>query len=65
MVLIGIVCLFNPLVPRMQEIKIRNLNLNRLLIVEFVKNMIHLGVGINGLKMFSEPSMRSYIYVPS
>ena len=30
-------CMFNPLVPRVQKIKICNLTLNRLLIVEFVK----------------------------
>ena len=35
--------LFNPLVPRVQEIKIRNSTLNRLLIVEFVKKMVYLG----------------------
>ena len=34
--------LVNPLVPRMQKIKIRNLTLNRLLIVEFVKKMVYL-----------------------
>ena len=34
---------FNPLVPRVQEIKIRNLTLNRLLVVEFVKKMVQLG----------------------
>ena len=34
---------FNPLVPRVQKIKIRNLALNRLLIVEFVKKMVYLG----------------------
>ena len=36
--------LFNPLVPRVQEIKVRNLTLNRLLIVEFVKKMVYLGM---------------------
>ena len=30
---------FNPLVPGVQKIKIRNLTLNRLLVVEFVKKM--------------------------
>ena len=34
---------FNPLVPRVQKIKIRNLSLNQLLIVEFVKKMDHFG----------------------
>ena len=34
---------FNSLVPRVQKIKIRNLTLNRLLIVEFVKKMAYLG----------------------
>ena len=33
----------NPLVPKVQKIKIRNLTLNRLLNVEFVKKMVHLG----------------------
>ena len=33
----------NPLVPRVQKIKIRNLTLNRLLIVELVKKMVYLG----------------------
>ena len=36
-------CRFNPLVPRVQKIKIRNLTLNRLLIGEFVKKMVFLG----------------------
>ena len=36
-------CNLNPLVPREQKIKIRNLTLNRLLIVEFVKKMVYLG----------------------
>ena len=34
---------FNPLVPRVQKIKILNLTLNRLLIVKFVKKMVYLG----------------------
>ena len=33
----------NPLVPGVRRIKIRNLSLNRLLIFEFVKKMVHLG----------------------
>ena len=33
----------NPLVPRVQKIKICNLTLNRILIVEFVKKMVYLG----------------------
>ena len=33
----------NPLVPRLKKIKIRHLTLNRLLIIEFVKKMVHLG----------------------
>ena len=33
----------NPLVPRVQKMKIRNLALNRLLIVEFVRKMVYLG----------------------
>ena len=33
----------NPLVPRVQKIKIRKLALNRLLIVEFVKKMVYHG----------------------
>ena len=33
---------FNPLVPRVQKIKIRNSALKRLLIVEFVKKMVYL-----------------------
>ena len=33
----------NPLVPRVQQIKIRNLTLNRLLIDEFVKRIVYLG----------------------
>ena len=42
---------FNTLVPRVQRIKIRNLTLNRLLIVEFVKKMVHLDAsGTNGLR---------------
>ena len=32
----------NPLLPRVQRIKIHNLILNRLLIVEFVKKMVYL-----------------------
>ena len=35
--------LLNPLVPRVQKIKIRELTLNGLLIVEFVKKMVYLG----------------------
>ena len=31
----------NPLVLRVQKIKIRNLSLNQLLIVEFVKKMVY------------------------
>ena len=38
-----LVIIFNPLVAGMQKIKIRNLILSRLLIVEFVKKTIHLG----------------------
>ena len=34
---------FNPSVPRVQKIEIRNLTINRLLIVKFVKNMVYLG----------------------
>ena len=34
---------FNPLVRRVQKIKIRNLSINQLLIVEFVKKMGYLG----------------------
>ena len=34
---------FNPLVPRVQKIEIRNLTLNRLLIIEFLKKMLDLG----------------------
>ena len=33
----------NPLVPRVQKIKIRNFTLNRLLVVEFVKKAVYLG----------------------
>ena len=33
----------NQLVPKVQKIKIRNLTLNRLLIVEFIKKIIYLG----------------------
>ena len=33
----------NPLVPRVQETKIRNLTLNRILFIEFVKKMVYLG----------------------
>ena len=33
----------NPLVPRVQKIKIRNFTLNRLLVVEFVKKVVYLG----------------------
>ena len=33
----------NPLVPRVQKIKIRNFTLNRLLVVAFVKKMVYLG----------------------
>ena len=33
----------NPLVPRVQKIKISNLALNWLLIIEFVKRMVYLG----------------------
>ena len=32
----------NPLVPRVQKIKIRNLTLNQLLIFEFLKKMVYL-----------------------
>ena len=45
----------NPLVPRVQKIKIRKLTLNRLPIVEFVKKIVVLGShyywasGTNGL----------------
>ena len=35
-------CKVNPLVPRVQKIKIRNFTLNRLLVVEFVKKMVYL-----------------------
>ena len=47
------ICLFilvigiNPLVPRVQKIKLRNLTLNRLLIVEFVKKVVYLGAHYN------------------
>ena len=34
---------FNPLVPRVQKIKICKFTLNQLLVVEFVKKMVHLG----------------------
>ena len=34
---------FNPLVPRVQKIKIHNLTLNQLPIIEFVKKMVYLG----------------------
>ena len=34
--------IFNPLVPRVQKIKIRNLTLNRLLIIEFGKKLVYL-----------------------
>ena len=33
----------NPLVPKVQKIKICNLNLNRFLIIEFVKKIVYLG----------------------
>ena len=33
----------NPLVTRVQKIKIRNFTLNRLLVVEFVKKLVYLG----------------------
>ena len=33
----------NPLVTSVQKIKMRNLTLNRLQIVEFVKKMVYLG----------------------
>ena len=33
---------FNPLVPKVQKIKICNLTLNRLLLVEFAKKMVNL-----------------------
>ena len=33
----------NPLVPRVQKVKIRNLTLNQLLVVEFAKKMVYLG----------------------
>ena len=39
---------FNPLVPRVQKIKIRALTLNRLSIVEFVKKMVYLGAHYRG-----------------
>ena len=32
----------NPLVPRVQNMKIRNLTLNRHLFVEFIKKMVYL-----------------------
>ena len=35
--------MINLLVPRVQKIKICNLTLNQLLIIEFVKKMVHLG----------------------
>ena len=48
----------NPLVPRVQKIKIRHFTLNRLLIVEFVKKkIVYLGAhygerqGLNGLNI--------------
>ena len=34
--------LFNPFVPGVRKIKIRNLIFNRILIVEFVKKMVYL-----------------------
>ena len=40
--------LFNPLVPRVQKIKIRKLTLNRLLVVKFVKKMVYLGAHYSG-----------------
>ena len=57
-------CCFNPLVPRVQKIKIRNLTLNRLLIVEFVKIIIYLGAhysesGSNGLKFGAQENTAS------
>ena len=33
----------NPLVPRVQKVKIRNLTLSQLQLVEFVKKMVDLG----------------------
>ena len=39
----------NPLVPGVQKIKIRTLALNRLLIFEFVKKMVHHGAERQGL----------------
>ena len=35
--------LINPFVPRVQKIKIRNLTINPLPIVEFIKKMVYLG----------------------
>ena len=35
--------IFNPLVPRVQKIKIRDLTLRRLLVVDVVKKMVYLG----------------------
>ena len=49
---------FNPLVPRVQKIKIRNITLNRLIIVEFVKKMVYLG-GTNGLNIKKDKSAGS------
>ena len=57
--------LFKPLVPRVQQIKIGNLTLNRLPIVEFVKKMVYLGAhyserqtsGTNGLICSFEKQM--------
>ena len=47
----------NPMVPVAQKIKISNLTLNRLLIIEFVKKMVYLGAhdserqGLMGYKL--------------
>ena len=46
------------MVPRVQKIKIRNLTLNRLLFIEFVKKMVYLGAhyserqGTNGIHTY-------------
>ena len=52
----------NPSVPRVQKIKIRNLTLNRLLIVELLRKTVYLGAsGTNGLSKFFLLSFETFV----
>ena len=51
---------YNPLVPRVQKIKICNFTLNRLLVVEPVNKMVHLGARYSeGQGLMGQPISKS------